>query len=315
MAKQGTGKSKKQTKPKAKKQAMDKTKRNTKDSVFTHLFSFSKYQLELYKTLHPEDTDVCEADIGTITRECVVATHEHNDLGILIKDRLMVFVEAQSSWSPNIVIRLMSYAIQSLMDYFRERDVYLYSSTKVFCPRIELYTIFSCTCENMPNTLSLRDAFFPKDGCDLDATVHIIQFDDKKTDIINQYIMFCRVFNDQIKKYGYSSQAIRETLRICRDEGILSEYIKKMEGEIMDIMAYMFDEENNKRLFGLEQWRLGEEKGREEGRNEGRVEGRVEGREEGQKLTAINLLNMNMDISFIEKATGLSKEEILKLKK
>ena len=83
----------------------------------------------------------------------------------------------------------------------------------------------------------------------------------------------------------------------------------------MDIMAYMFDEENNKRLFGLEQWRLGEEKGREEGRNEGRVEGRVEGREEGQKLTAINLLNMNMDISFIEKATGLSKEEILKLKK
>ena len=83
----------------------------------------------------------------------------------------------------------------------------------------------------------------------------------------------------------------------------------------MDIMAYMFDEENNKRLFGLEQWRLGEEKGSEEGRNEGRVEGRVEGREEGQKLTAINLLNMNMDISFIEKATGLSKEEILKLKK
>ena len=83
----------------------------------------------------------------------------------------------------------------------------------------------------------------------------------------------------------------------------------------MDIMAYMFDEENNKRLFGLEQWRLGEEKGREEGRNEGRAEGREEGREEGQKLTAINLLNMNMDISFIEKATGLSKEEILKLKK
>ena len=51
----------------------------------------------------------------------------------------------------------------------------------------------------------------------------------------------------------------------------------------MNIMAYMFDEENNKRLFGLEQWRLGEEKGREEGRNEGRVEGRNEGRVEGRE--------------------------------
>ncbi len=59
-----------------------KTKRNTKDSVFTHLFSIPKYQLELYQTLHPEDTNVAESDIETITRECVVAQHEHNDLGI-----------------------------------------------------------------------------------------------------------------------------------------------------------------------------------------------------------------------------------------
>lgn len=66
----------------------------------------------------------------------------------------------------------------------------------------------------------------------------------------------------------------------------------------MNIMEYMFDEENNKRLYGLEQ----------------RNEGRMEGIEEGQKLTAINLINMNMDISVIEKATGLSKAEIIKLK-
>ena len=291
MAKQSADKSKKTPKASAKTQMLDKTKRNTKDSVFTHLFSFPEYQLELYKALHPDDQDVSEADIKTITRDCVVATHEHNDFGILIKDRLMVFVEAQSSWSPNIVIRLMSYAVQSLMDYFRERDVYLFSSTKAECPRIELYAIFSCECENMPQTLSLCGEFFPRGGCDLDANVHLLHFDEGKTDIINQYIMFCRIFNEQLKKYGYSPQTISETLRICRDKGILVEYIKRMEGEIMDIMTYMFDEENNKRLFGLEQ------------------------QKEGKKQTAINLLNMNMDISFIERATGLSKKEILELQK
>ena len=306
MAKQSTGKSKKTAKPRAKTQAVPKSKWNTKDSVFTHLFSFPEYQLELYKALHPDDQDVSEADIKTITRDCVVATHEHNDLGILIKDRLMVFVEAQSSWSPNIVIRLMSYAVQSLMDYFRERDVYLYSNTKAECPRIELYAVFSCERENMPETLSLCGEFFPNGGCDLDATVRLIHFEENKKDIIHQYIMFCRVFNDQLKKYGYSPRAIQETLRICRDKGILAEYIKKLEGEIMNIMEYMFDEENNKRLFGLEQWRLGKE--------EGEKKGMEKGMEKGQKQTAMNLLNMNMDISFIEKATGLSKEEILKLK-
>ncbi len=166
----------------------------------------------------------------------------------------------------------------------------------------ELYAIFSCEHENMPETLSLCEVFFPNGGCDIDARVHIIHFDDSKTDIINQYILFCRVFNDQLQKYGYSPKTIQETLRICRDKGILAEYIKKMEGEIMDIMAYLFDEENNKRLFGLEQWKLGEEKGIEKGV------------EKANRQTAIKLLNMNMDISIIEEATGLSKEEILKLK-
>ena len=174
MAKQIAGKAKRTSKPKAKMQTVGKTKWNTKYSGCRHLLAFPECQLELYKTLHPDDQDVSEADIKTITRDCVVTTHEHNDLGILIKDRLMVFVEAQSSWSPNIVIRLMSYAVQSLMDYFRERDVYLFSSTKAECPRIELYAIFSCERENIPQTLSLcgflvRRFFFGgrmRSGCD-----------------------------------------------------------------------------------------------------------------------------------------------------
>jgi hypothetical protein len=117
-------------------------------------------------------------------------------------------------------------------------------------------------------------------------------------DIINQYIMFCKVFNQQLKMYGYSEKTIRETLRICSDEGILAEYIKKMENEIMDIMTTLFDQENITRLYGLEERKAGRDEGRNEGRNE----------------IALNLLQMNMDIPFIQKATGLSKDEILKLK-
>ena len=279
-----------------------RTKRNTKDSVFTHLFSIPEYQLKMYQAQHPEDQTVCESDIETITRECVVAQHAHNDLGILIKNTLMVFVEAQSTWSVNVAIRLASYAIQSLMDYFRERDVYLYSSTKVECPRIELYAIFSCERESMPDTISLREEFFPNGGCDIDATVRVIQFDANKHDIINQYIAFCRVFDELRKKHGYSQKTIRETLHICRHKNILAEYVIKMENEIMNIMEYMFDQDNITRLYGIEQMNIG------------RREGREEGKEEEKKATASNLLALNMDIPFIEKVTGLSQAEILKLK-
>ena len=74
----------------------------------------------------------------------------------------------------------------------------------------------------------------------------------------------------------------------------------------MDIMEYMFDQDNVTRLYGLEQMKIGREKGREEGEKNGR--------EKEKKTTALNLLEMNVDISIIEKATGLSQAEILKLK-
>ncbi|MBQ8036208.1 MAG: hypothetical protein IJ268_04385, partial [Proteobacteria bacterium] len=187
----------------------------TKDSVFTHLFSIPKYQLQLYKTLHPEDKHVKVSDIETITKKCVVAQHEHNDLGILVKDTLMILVEAQSSWSPNIVIRLMSYAVQSLMDYFEEREVFLYGNSKAVCPRIELYAIYTGQRTDEPETLTFKELFFAADErCDLDATVHMIYYKTDKTDIINQYIMFCRVFNEQIKLFGYTETALKETLCI-----------------------------------------------------------------------------------------------------
>ena len=86
----------------------------------------------------------------------------------------------------------------------------------------------------------------------------------------------------------------------------------------MDIMEYLFDQDNVTRLYGIEQWRIGRKKGFEMGRREGLETGRKEGLETGvkkeKKAIANNLLAMKMDIPVIEKATGLSKAEILMLK-
>ena len=59
-------------------------------------------------------------------------------------------------------------------------------------------------------------------------------------------------------------------------------------------MATLFDQENITRLYGIERMKEAENR-----RNAEFVR---------------NLFQMNMDIPFIEKATGLSEEEILKLK-
>ena len=63
---------------------------------------------------------------------------------------------------------------------------------------------------------------------------------------------------------------------------------------------------------------MGKEEGLKEGRKEGKEEGIKEGREEGSKdersKIAINLIRLDASCEIIAQATGLSKEEISRLK-
>ena len=55
---------------------------------------------------------------------------------------------------------------------------------------------------------------------------------------------------------------------------------------------------------------LGKQEGIEEGKHEGREEGRLEAKTE----TAKRMLAEGLDISLIEKVTGLSTEQLIKIK-
>ena len=118
-------------------------RRTAKDSVFTHLFSEPKYLLELYKTLHPEDTEATEDDIKDVTIRNIITDNMYNDLGFRVGNKLLILVEAQSTWSPNILIRELLYLMQTYNNYFTENDVDLYASIKVKLPKPELYVIYT----------------------------------------------------------------------------------------------------------------------------------------------------------------------------
>ena len=80
-----------------------------KDSVFTYLFKQPEYTRLLYLALHPEDTDVTEDDCKLVTLENILTTGLYNDLGIQIRDKLILLVEAQSTFSVNIALRMLLY--------------------------------------------------------------------------------------------------------------------------------------------------------------------------------------------------------------
>lgn len=62
--------------------------RRSKDSVFVDIFSDVNYVFELYKELHPEDTEATVDDINIQTIKSVLVNTLYNDLGFLSKTNL-----------------------------------------------------------------------------------------------------------------------------------------------------------------------------------------------------------------------------------
>ena len=217
-------------------------KRKIKDSVFTNLFQDKKYLLQLYKALHPEDTDVTEDEIEDITIKHVLIDADYNDLGFSVGNRLMVLVESQSTWSYNIIIRALMYLVQTYHDYFKRTNQNLYGSKKVNMPKPELYMIYTGDKKKIPDTISLSKEFFNGATISVDAEVKVLYQENEK-DIVGQYIIFTKVYNEQRKLYGVTKKAITETIRICKDRNVLKEYLENKEQEVVDMMMTLFDDE------------------------------------------------------------------------
>ena len=242
----------------------------------------------MYRALHPEDKKTEEKDIENVTIKNILTDQQYNDLGFRIGNTVLLLLEAQSTWTVNIVIRIMLYLMQTYNDYCTENNLDLYGSKKVNLPRPELYVIFSGERKDHPEYISLNNEFWGGNAL-IDAKVKVI-YDGKPGDIINQYMTFTKVAKDQIKKYGRTQKAAEETIRICISEDVLADYLKEKEVEVMDIMTALFAEEEVTRRYGLRM------------------------QKEALERTATNMLAKGkMSVDEIAECTGLSVEEVEKL--
>ncbi len=223
-------------------------KSTVKDSVFCHLFQDKRYLLQLYQALHPEDTEATEDSLTNITIDNVLMNGQFNDLGFRVDDRLMILAEAQSTWSPNIIIRAQLYLMESYQKYFSEIGADLYGSKKINLPRPELYVIFVGKRTDHPSEISLTKEFFGGKEYAIDARAKIIYGSvtpcaDGQEDIIGQYIAFTKIYDAQRQLHGKTRTAIEETIRICRERNILKDYLQECEKEVTTIMSFLFDKE------------------------------------------------------------------------
>ena len=239
---------------------MEAAMRTIRDSVFSDLFGNKKYLLQLYQALHPEDTEATEDDLTDVTIQNVLTDDLYNDLGFRNGDRMMILVESQSTWSVNIIIRVLLYLAQTWNEHIEETKQNRYGSRKLELPRPEFYVIFTGERQEKPEYLNLSKEFFDGKKGFLEARVKML-YGDGNGDIISQYVTFTKIYQEQARLLGRTVEAVRETIRICKDKDVLKEYLSAHEKEVFSIMMALFDQEKAVEQFGYEK----KQEGREEG--------------------------------------------------
>jgi DNA-directed RNA polymerase specialized sigma24 family protein len=123
-------------------------------------------------------------------------------------------------------------------------------------------------------------------------------YENDSDSIINQYIIFSKVYDEQRKKYGRTRQAITETIRICKDRNVLKEYLESREQEVVTIMMSLYDEEEIMKSYIKSE----------------RYEERQIATQEKAEKTAISMIKkQKYSLEDIAEVTDLPLEEVKKL--
>ncbi len=288
-----------------------KIKRNTYDSVFNDLFSEPERLLELYQVLIGDKVNpkIKAEDIRILESDKAFINDLYNDLSFMVDNELMILVEAQSTYTKNIVTRILFYLARNLEEYIKSEstrnNLYaLYHEKVVEIPKIKLYTVYTGSKEVEDHYIHLSNLMSDTEiESDVDVKVKVICVEDEKN-ILGQYITFCKILKEQVKLSENKQKAIRKTISLCMNKGILEGYLKNRKMEVSEMLAHSITTED---------WlEYAKEKSREEGKIEGIEIGERRGKAEGISIGEIKgMLLLGADHKKIIELTGVSEDDIL----
>lgn len=276
-------------------------KREIKDSIFSALVKEKKWLREVYLSLYPEDTLVKEEDIKLIKLENVFINGMYNDLSFRVREKLIVFMECQSTWAPNVPLRLLTYFAQFAEEVEKESKKDKDEESEITLPTPRFYVIYTGEKENTPLYLNA----FSEDESDICARVKVL--DRKNTvGVLKEICLFCELYDKNVSEYGREEEAIKKTLEECEERGILVAFIKEHPEEVEEIMSRMSQE---KRINDFIDYSVKES--REEGKKEGKAEGIIQGKAEGREDEALRTIKKINSLSI---SPELKKEILEALK-
>lgn len=275
---------------------MKKAKRIYKDNTFCALFSEKENLIELYNALSGSSFDM-DTPVEIVTLENTFFGDRENDLSFIIDNRWIILAEQQSTLSPNMPLRMLVYIGRQYEKLALSKEIY--SKKHVNIPTPELYVFYNGI-EDAPveQEMKLSDAFMAEcDTIAIELTVKFINVNyDKGAELLKRckamegYSLLIHMIREEYKASGKLEAAIENSIRKCRDEGVLADFLNEHGGEVM---SFLFEKLTREECEAIRE-----------------ADGYERGEAEGMLKVAEALKNKGMTAEDIKEVTGLEIEQI-----
>ena len=287
-----------------------------KDSFFSSLALTDDNLKKIYLSLHPEDISVEEEDLVIKKVENVIFTGIYNDLSFTVRGKTIVFLEVQSTWSNNILLRFLRYYAELLPDMI-DRYLRLQYKRKSIENLVvpEFYLLYTGKDERKEKELELSKVFFSEvDNINLKVKVLT---KDNADGILKEYTEFCLILDEERQKSETKEEAIVKTIEKAKERGLLKAFLKDREIEVMEMMAedILWEIEFNRYIENQKREGIDEGKviGEKSGLEKGIALGKKDGLEEGKLDTLLSLVKEGLlPLDKAVEKSGLTEEEFKK---
>lgn len=253
-----------------------------KDRLFRFLFEKNREALlELYNALN--GTDYGDASkLQVVTIENAIYTVMKNDLAFILAGTVNLY-EHQSTYNPNMPVRLLIYLAQEYQMIIKESPVSVYSTRRITLPTPSCIVFYNGDREEPEEQiLRLSDAFENREHKgDAELSVRMLNINHghnkrlmEKCRMLEEYALFVDATKRYVSEVEDRKEALEDAIEYCMENNILKEFLKKYRMEVLGMLLEEFDVEKYERTM--------------------REDGRIEGREEGEERFA-TLLQILME--------------------
>ena len=264
-----------------------------KDRLFNFIFGSEEnkaWTLSLYNAVNGSDyTDPAAIEITTI--KGVMYLGMHNDVSFLLFEDMNLY-EQQSSFNPNMPLRLLQYAGNLYEKYVVENKLNKYGRTLLRLPVPKLVVFYNGEQEQADEViLRLSDSFPEGADPDIEVRVRMLNVNCGRN---RKLLEACKPLGEyawlveEVRKNKAQKDlesTIDRAITDMPDDFVIKPFLVAHRSEVKGMLLTEYDEAATMEMFRED----GRREGRLEGQREGRLEGQREGRREGRKSMAVEM--------------------------